>query len=170
MAEFAFMRAVAVRDGLPGPDVWVVLRRSLGAKAELKSYLCNAPVGTPQTTMVRMSGMRWPVETAIEESKSELGMDHYEVRGWKGWHHHMTMTFLAHHFLVWVQIGLGGKISSLDGAPGTGAVDGRTPWPKAGCGAGHRSHPTNPAPELRRLPLPPSANLAAPSSRYFVAK
>lgn len=43
---------------------------------------------------------RWPVEMAIEESKGELGMDHYQVRGWTGWHHHMTMTFLSHHFLV----------------------------------------------------------------------
>jgi len=46
-----------------------------------------------------MSGLRWPVETALEEGKSELGMDHYETRSWRGWHHQMTLTFLAHHFL-----------------------------------------------------------------------
>jgi hypothetical protein len=34
------------------------------------------------------------------ECKRELGMDHYEVRSWRGWHHHLTMTLLAHHFLV----------------------------------------------------------------------
>ncbi len=49
---------------------------------------------------MRVSGLRWPVETALEEAKGELGMDHYETRTWRGWHHHMTQTFLAHHFLV----------------------------------------------------------------------
>lgn len=122
VAEFAFVRAVAVRDGLPGPDVYVVLRRSLGEKRELKAYLSNAPATTPYAPLVRMSGMRWPVETAIEESKGELGMDHYQVRGWRGWHHHMTMTFLSHHFLVILRIRLGEKITSFHGAAGSAAA------------------------------------------------
>lgn len=103
VAEFAFRRVVAVRDGLPGPEVWVIFRRSLGPDPELKIYLCNAPAGTAQTEFVRIAGMRWPIETVIEESKSGLGMDHYEVRTWLGWHHHMTMCILAHHFLVRTQ-------------------------------------------------------------------
>lgn len=123
VAEFAFLRAVAVRDGLPGPDVWVVLRRGLGEKPELKVYLSNAPTTMDYAPMVRVSGMRWPVESAIEESKGELGMDHYQVRGWRGWHHHMTMTFLAHHFLVRLRIRLGGKITSPHGAPGSRAAE-----------------------------------------------
>jgi SRSO17 transposase len=44
--------------------------------------------------------MRWPIETVFEESKGGLGLDHYEVRSWLGWHHHMTLCLLAHHFLV----------------------------------------------------------------------
>ena len=43
--------------------------------------------------------MRWAIEQAFEESKSELGMDHYEVRIFVGWHHHMLVTMLAHVFL-----------------------------------------------------------------------
>lgn len=46
------------------------------------------------------------MEAAIEEGKGELGMDHYEPRSWRGWHHHMTMTLLAHHFLVRVRLRL----------------------------------------------------------------
>jgi SRSO17 transposase len=103
VAEFAFLRGVAVREELPGPEVWIVFRRSLGEKAELKVYLSNAPANTPLTELVRMAGMRWPVETAIEEGKDALGMDHYEVRSWLGWHHHMTECILAHHFLVRTQ-------------------------------------------------------------------
>jgi SRSO17 transposase len=100
VAEFAFLRGVAVRDKLPGPDVWIVFRRSLGEDPELKIYVSNAPVDTPSAELVRVAGMRWPVETAIGEDKGALGMDHYEVRSWLGWHHHMTACLLAHHFLV----------------------------------------------------------------------
>jgi SRSO17 transposase len=100
VAEFAFLRGVAVRDALPGPDVWVVFRRSLGKEPQLKVYLSNAPLDTPVTELVHLAGMRWPIETAIEETKDGLGMDHYEVRSWLGWHHHMTVCLLAHHFLV----------------------------------------------------------------------
>jgi SRSO17 transposase len=100
VAEFAVHRGVAVRAGLPGPDVWIVLRRGLGEHPELKIYLSNAPAHTPGTELVRVAGMRWPIETAFEESKGGLGLDHYEVRTWLGWHHHITLCFLAHHFLV----------------------------------------------------------------------
>lgn len=103
VAEFAFRRVVAVRDTLPGPELWLVLRRSLGEPPELKTYLSNAPADTPRTELVPMAGMRWPVETAIEDGKDHLGMDEYMVRSWRGWHHHMTECILAHHFLVRVQ-------------------------------------------------------------------
>jgi SRSO17 transposase len=104
VAEFAFQRGVAVRAGLPGPDVWIVLRRGVGECPELKVYLSNAPAHTPVAALVRVAGMRWPIETALEESKGGLGLDHYEVRSWLGWHHHMTLCLLAHHFLVRARI------------------------------------------------------------------
>jgi len=56
--------------------------------------------------LVRLSGLRWPVETALEEGKTERGMDHYETRTWRGWHHQMTLTFLAHHFLLRLRLQL----------------------------------------------------------------
>ena len=88
-----------MREGLPGPEVWLVLRRNL-VTGELKTSLCNAPVATPLATLVRLSGMRWPIETCFEDGKQCLGMGDYEVRGWRGWHHHMTLCILAHFFLV----------------------------------------------------------------------
>lgn len=100
VAECACHRGVAVRAGLPGPDVWIVLRRTWGETPELKVSLSNAPGHIPVPVLVRMAGMRWPIETACEERKGGLGLDHYEVRSWLGWHHHMTLCLLAHHFLV----------------------------------------------------------------------
>ena len=99
VAEFAAMRVIAVRDALPGPEVWLVLRRHMET-GELKTYLCNAPRDTALETQVRMSGMRWPIETCFEDSKQLLGMGDYEVRSWPGWHHHMTLVMLAHLFVV----------------------------------------------------------------------
>jgi SRSO17 transposase len=99
VADFAALRVVAVRDGLPGPDVWLVLRRHIETQ-EVKTYLCNAPLDTPLDTHVRMSGMRWPIETCFEDGKHLLGMGDYEVRSWTGWHHHMTLVILAHFFVV----------------------------------------------------------------------
>lgn len=75
-----------------------MFRRTLEPQPEVKFYLGNAPAYCPTTELVRVSGLRWPIETALEEGKDEVGMDHYEIRSWCGWHHHMAQTFLAHLF------------------------------------------------------------------------
>lgn len=99
VAECATRRVGAVRDALPGPDVWVVLRRHVET-GELTISLCNAPVDTAVETCVRMSGRRWPIATCFEDSKQLLGMGDDEVRSWTGWPHHMTLVILAHFFVV----------------------------------------------------------------------
>lgn len=99
-ADLAFVRAVSKRGRRPGHEVWAIFRRSTSDPTQIKYYLSNAPAKIAKTALVRQAGLRWPGETAIEEGKSELGMDHYETRTWRGWHHHIRLTFLAHHFLV----------------------------------------------------------------------
>jgi SRSO17 transposase len=106
VADFAVLRVVAGRDRLPAEEVWVVLRRKVDGPPDvpdLKYYLSNAPADTPLDILVWVSGMRWPIESCFAECKGELGLDHYELRFWPGWHHHMTLVFLAHHFLVRLQ-------------------------------------------------------------------
>lgn len=112
MADFAFLRVIGVRNKLPGPGVWLILRRAV-TTGEVKVYLCNAPAATPQATLVRISGMRWPIETALEDGKQLVGLGDYQVRSWTGWHHHMTLCILAHFFLVRLQIRLGDKAPRL---------------------------------------------------------
>jgi len=106
VADFVAFRAVAGRDKLPGPEVWVLLRYKVTGDDELpkvKYYLSNAPADTAIEELVRVCGMRWPIESCFEEAKGELGMDQYEMRFWSGWYHHMTLVILAHHFLVRLQ-------------------------------------------------------------------
>lgn len=113
VAAFACFRACATREKSPGPDVWVIIRRRLDETAECKFFLSNAPITTSSQTFVRLSGMRWPIETIFEEEKDELGMDHYEMRSWAGWHHHMTLAIRAHYFLVRLKNHLKAKAPAL---------------------------------------------------------
>jgi SRSO17 transposase len=104
VCDFAFLRVIEVRDGLPGQELWLVIRRNLDDPTEIKYYFSNAPVDIDPAELVRISGMRWPVETIFRAGKVEVGFDHYELRSWLGWHHHMMFAFLAHHFLVRMRI------------------------------------------------------------------
>ena len=105
VADYAAVRVIAMREGLPGLEVWLVLRRN-AQTGELKTYVSNAPADTPLATLVRLSGMRWPIETCFDDGKQYLGMGDDEVRSWRGWHHHMTLCILAHGFLVRVRLRL----------------------------------------------------------------
>ena len=104
VCDFAFLRIIEARANLPGPEVWLIIRRNLDGPTEIKFYFSNAPDDTPLIEFVRISGMRWPIETIFEEAKGEVGFDHYEMRSWIGWHHHMLLVALAHHFLVRLRV------------------------------------------------------------------
>jgi len=99
-ADFALLRVTPIHDRLPAIRQWLICRRSLGSQPELKFYLSNAPAHCSTQELIRVSGLRWPIESIFEESKGELGMDQYEMRSWIGWHHHMFQTFMAHLFLM----------------------------------------------------------------------
>lgn len=113
VCDFAFLRLIESRANLPGPEVWLIIRRNLDDPTVVKFYFSNAPAETPLIEFVRISGMRWPIETLFEENKGEIGLDHYETRSWLGWHHHMLLVALAHHFLVRLRIHLHEKSSAL---------------------------------------------------------
>jgi hypothetical protein len=103
-ADFACLRVTPIRDELPGERCWAIFRRSVGPQPEVKFFLSNAPATCSLHDFVRVSGLRWPIETGIEEAKGEVGMDHYETRTWLGWHHQMTLSILGHLFLVRLQL------------------------------------------------------------------
>ena len=107
--EFARQRVTLCKDGLPDRTVWLVIKRTVGAEPSYADAISNAPVSTPLRTFVWLSGLRWAVEQCFEESKTELGMDHYEVRKYVGWHHHMLLTMLAHFFSVAFEAEVGKK-------------------------------------------------------------
>jgi len=99
VADVAAMRVTAVRNGLPDPDIWLVFRFNV-AKQELKAFVCSAPSDTPFDKLVWACGIRWTIEMCFRGGKQLVGMGDYEVRGFAGWHHHMTLVMLAFFFLV----------------------------------------------------------------------
>jgi SRSO17 transposase len=106
---FARQRVTLCKEGLPDRTVWLVIKRTVGANPLYSYYISNAPISTPLRTFVWLSGLRWAIEQCFEEGKTELGMDHYEVRKYPGWHHHMLTTMLAHFFLWHLKLHVGKK-------------------------------------------------------------
>jgi len=104
--EFTKRRIVLSNKGLPQKNVWLIIKRTLSDKSEYSFFISNAPISTRLDTFVWLSGMRWAIEQCFEETKSELGMDHYEVRKYTGWHHHILVCMLSHFFLWHLKIKL----------------------------------------------------------------
>ena len=104
-ADFAIQRVVASRGSLPGPDVWLVLRRQPGADT-VRAFLCHAPRPVTPARLAYLTGARWAIETCFRECKQLLGLGDYEGRSWQGWHRHMTLCLLLHFFLLRGKLGL----------------------------------------------------------------
>jgi SRSO17 transposase len=78
---------------------WLLIRRDLTDPTELAYYRVYGPEETSVREMVRVAGMRWAIEGALEQAKGEIGLDQYEVRRWGAWHRHITLALYAHAFL-----------------------------------------------------------------------
>ncbi len=111
-SRLACLRVYPVRKGLPGPCLWLILRIDEGENKR-KYQLCNAPEDTSVERLAEMSHSRYWIERAIQDAKGEAGMDEYQLRGWQGWHRHMTMTFLAMLFLMELHLDWKPKASFL---------------------------------------------------------
>ena len=123
--EFARQRVTLCKEGLPDRTVWLVLKRTVGAKPSYAYAISHAPARTPLSTFVWFSGLRWAVEQCFEEGKTALGMDHYEVRTYAGWHHHMLTTMLAHCFLGHRKLHVGEKSAGPHRVAGADTVGSR---------------------------------------------
>lgn len=107
--EFTKRKIFVANARLPQKEVWLVIRRTIEDNPDYSYYISNAQVSTRLPTFVWLSGLRWAIEQCIKECKTELGMDHYEVRKFPAWHHHIITSILAHFFLWHLKIRLGKK-------------------------------------------------------------
>ena len=89
-----------VQGAPPHKEVWLLAEWPETEKAPTKYWLGDLPPTTPLRRLVRLAKCRWAIEQDYQQLKEELGLDHYEGRGWVGWHHHVTLVMLAHAFLT----------------------------------------------------------------------
>ena len=89
---------VATDPSQPGHH-WLLIRRNRRTR-ELAYYRCYAPRHVPLATLVKIAGLRWPVEENFQASKGLAGLDEHQVRTWTSWHRWVTLAMLALAFLT----------------------------------------------------------------------
>lgn len=107
--EFTRRQVIIKSAGLPQKTVWLLIRRTLGNNPQYRYFISNASPSTKLKRLAWLSGLRWAIDQCFEETRTELGIDHYEVRKFLGWHHHMLTCMLAHFFLWHLKIRIGKK-------------------------------------------------------------
>ena len=93
-------RRLARAAGEELPVRWLLAEWPVGKPEPTKYWLANLPEVTPLVELVGLARLRWRVEQDYRELKGALGLDHFEGRGFLGWHHHVTLVSVAHGFLT----------------------------------------------------------------------
>ena len=115
-------RQEMARTGRPGetirigPEERLVVIRPVG-ESRIDYALSNAGPKHPLTAVVRAQRQRHRIEEVFEAGNGEAGLDHYEVRSWIGWHHHMTLSLVALWFLCLERRRVGGENPGDHGVP-----------------------------------------------------
>jgi len=88
-------------DSLPGPAHCLIIARNVLNQKEVKYFVSNMLPGSNHVTLeklLRTAFCRWPIERCFELAKNEIGMDHFEVRSWRGIHRHLYISQLSQLF------------------------------------------------------------------------
>ena len=84
----------------PRPEEWFLVEWPEGEKEPTKYWLSTLPETAMLEELVATAKLRWRIEHDFEELKQELGLGHFEGRGWRGFHHHASLCIAAYGFLV----------------------------------------------------------------------
>ena len=116
----------AVEVNPPPTEGWkrcLLVRRSKTDPDDMRAYACFAPDDTPIEKLVQVAGIRWTVESCFAESKSEVGLDHYEVRSFDGWYKHITFACLALALLTYLSCNSLDKMTIQQHNPSSSSLD-----------------------------------------------
>jgi SRSO17 transposase len=84
----------------PRAEEWCLIEWPKGEAEPAKYWFSTLPADTSLTNLVRQAKRRWRIERDYQDLKQELGLGHYEGRGWRGFHHHATLCIAAYGFLI----------------------------------------------------------------------
>jgi len=103
-SRFAFVRVrVAPKNHLSKPlkeEQWLIVEWPRGVDKPTKYWLSNLPASSTKQRLVKSAKVRWRIERDYQEMKQELGLNQYEGRNWRGFHHHASLCIAAYGFLV----------------------------------------------------------------------
>lgn len=103
-ARFAARRVLPIADEgvkrAEGEVVWLLMERENGRAEPSKFYFITAPRSTTKKQLVRLVKQQWRTEHAYRTLKGELGLDHFEGRRFRGWHHHISVVLTCYAFIV----------------------------------------------------------------------
>ena len=97
--EYHWARITIEAGAKPGCGHWLLARRSLHDPGEIAYYACYGPRRSRLVDLAWVAGSRWHVEECFQQAKNETGLDHYQVRSWRAWYAHITLSMLA---LAWL--------------------------------------------------------------------
>ncbi len=101
--EWPWLQLPAQTEEVSERTRWILIRRSLSDPSKRAYYRAAGPAIITLPELVRVAGSRWKIEEGLEEAKGEVGLDHYEVRGFRAWYRFVTLALLAHAILVVVR-------------------------------------------------------------------
>jgi SRSO17 transposase len=94
------------------PEQWLLIEWPAGDADPLKYFLSTLPAEIALDELVAQAHMRWRIERDYQDLKQELGLGHYEGRGWRGFHHHAALSIAAYGFLVSERITTGDSVGA----------------------------------------------------------
>jgi SRSO17 transposase len=93
------------------PEQWLLIEWPASDADPLKYYLSKLPADTALEQLVAHAHLRWRIERDYQDLKQELGLGHYEGRGWRGFHHHAALAIAAYGFLLSERVATGTPVS-----------------------------------------------------------
>jgi SRSO17 transposase len=97
--EYHWARVAITAGTEPGRCHWLLARRSISDPGEVAYYACYGPRRSRLVDLAWVAGSRWHIEECFQQAKGEAGLDHYQVRTWRAWYAHITLSMLA---LAWL--------------------------------------------------------------------
>jgi SRSO17 transposase len=82
------------------PEEWLLIEWPEGEKEPTKYWLSTLPTDIPFDRLVELAKLRWRIERDYQDLKQEIGLGHFEGRGWRGFHHHASLCIAAYGFLI----------------------------------------------------------------------
>ena len=97
----AFVRRIEITGLLRArPEEWLLIEWPEGEEAPTKYWFSTLPANIAFHQLVSTAKLRWRIERDYQELKQEVGLGHFEGRGWRGFHHHATLCIAAYEFLI----------------------------------------------------------------------